>query len=453
MSWQWWQKNKKEPSPVNMETKGPEFKVVVADFYDNISSLGAINLAKALNNCEGLAASSYTQSFDHSFLNLENRNIFELIETGNAILSETKSDVLVWGYREKQRLRLNFQNLKQYSGGDNSFVSVMDSFYLPASFLDDEEGVMPAELILLLYGAVVSTINNPSRQYRIYKKYLLKKITHRLSQIDSASSLGLEYLPYVLNFLGIIYLSMAYDSKYDTDFKIVRDLFENALKYQDKIINSTYIGCIHYHLGQLFDCATKYMENRPSSYYRGAIRHYQTAQKHLSKYAYPYDYGYVCCKLSDLYVNYWKQTEDLQALRDAVFQLREAEKIYTQALFPDFWGMIEERLGYLLHNLGFLTDSAELSNMAIIAYQNRQKIVTEKNDPLLWAEIQEKIGSIHYQIGRNKSDVSTLEEALSCFHDALYIYENNGASAKIKQIKFDISKTYRLIEELKEIPD
>lgn len=449
-----WQKlfSRQPETPVSGDAivSGPLFRITVADFYDNISSSGAQKLAQALNTCEGINVAAYNENFDHSFLNLESRNIFDLIDTGQTILRQTGAEVLVWGYRDKGHIRLNFQNISQYEDSGNAFISLMDSFYIPAEILDENETEIPPELLLLLYGAVVSTINNPAKECQIYKKYLLKKIVHQLSQIDSAQSLGLEYMPYILNFLGIIYLSVAYESAYADDFKIVKNLFEDALKHQSQILQPTHIGCIYYHLGQLYDSATRYMGEHPSSYFRGAIKNYQTAQKYLSKYTYPYDYGYICYKLSGLYVSYWKQSEDTQALRDAVFQLREAEKVYTLALFPDFWSRIEGALGYLLHNLGHMTKSAEICNLAINAYKNQQKVVTEKNNPQLWAEIQEKIGSIFYLQGRNRDDIGATEEALSCFHDALYIFEKMSVPSKVKQLKFDISRAYQTLADLKD---
>ena len=433
----------------NTEANQPRFKIVVADFYDNSSSNGATNLSAALKNCEGLSVITYNENFDHSFLNLESRNIFDLIDTGNSILEQNHADAIVWGYRDKDRIRLNFQAPYQYEGKGNAFISLMDCFYLPAELLDGSTPQLSADLILLLYGTVISTVNTTDREKQIYKKYLLKKISYQLSQIDSLQSLEDNYLPYVLNILGIIYMSLAYDSQHQEDFKIIKDLFSSALQHQNQILHPTHLGCIYYHLGQLYDCATNY-NNHPASYFRNSIKNYQLAQKYLSKYTYPYDYGYICYKLSNLYVNYWKQTEDIQALRDAVFQMREAEKIYTQTLFPDFWAHIQGALGYLLHNIAHLTKSDELYNLAIDAYQNQQKIITEKKEPLSWGYIQEKIGHIYYLQGRKNNAASLLEEALSCFHDALFVYENAQMLSYIKQIKIDIEKAHLLLSEIKE---
>lgn len=244
-----------------------------------------------------------------------------------------------------------------------------------------------------------------------------------------------------MNFLGIIYLSYAFDKSDGRDFKIVKSLFDTAIKHQDLITSPIHLGCIYNHLGQLYDCATRYMDKNPAAYFKGAIEYYRLAQKYLSKYTYPYDYGYISYKLSKLFFNYWRQKEDIQALRDAVFQLREAEKIYTYALFPEFWAEIQGQLGYLLSLLGSFTKSEDISELAIASYKNRQKVITERRDPLLWAECSENIGDIYYRIGRNKADRAALEEALEHFHDALYIFENAQLSERIKKLTTDIART------------
>ena len=269
------------------------------------------------------------------------------------------------------------------------------------------------------------------------------------TQTGSAMAVSLmsffNYLPYIMNFLGIIYLSYSYDNHQEKDFKIVRNLFDTALKHQDLIKNPIHLGCIYYHLGQLYDSATQNMVHRPMSYYRDAITFYRQAQKHLSKYNYPYDYGYISYKLSELFFNYWKQKNDIQALRDAVFQLRESEKIYTYAQFPEFWSELQGRLGYLLSLLGSFTNSEEICELAIASYKNQQKVITERRDPLAWARIQEDIGEIYYRLGKESADKDLLEEALEYFHDALYIFENAEDEDEIKKLNTHIAKTSQIL--------
>ena len=207
------------------------------------------------------------------------------------------------------------------------------------------------------------------------------------------------------------------------------------------------MGCIYKHLGQMNDCASQNNTHRTNIFFRDAVRNYQQAQRYLGKYTYPYDYGYICYKLAHLYFAYWKQKQDLQALRDAVSQLREVENIFTMPLFPEFWANIEGELGYLLSLLGNITHSSDIKQLAISSYKNRQKIMNEKREPIAWAEAQEHIGQIHYQIGSEQDNREHLEDALECFHDALYIYENASLQNKIQQMLIAIAKTDRALKE------
>lgn len=421
------------------------FKVVVIEFSDNVESSSGEVIARLLSGKEGLSVSYFDEPFNKSFLNLESRNLFDLMDKGQDILYKTGADILVWGYRENDKLRLNFQTDKQYEKEGCAFVSLLDSLYLPATAINNDHHEFPEALSNLIYGAVISSINIFSKEANIRKRYLLKKTIDRLSKDNSAKTLSIEYMPYVMNFLGIIYLSYAYKNNDEKDFNIVKNLFETAIKHQDLISSPIHLGCIYYHLGQLYDSASENMSKKPSTYFKGAINYYRQAQKYLSKYNYPYDYGYISYKLSHLFLNYWKQKDDLQALRDAVFQLREAEKIYTYALFSEFWANIQGELGHMLSLLGSITKSEEISEIAIASYKNQQKVISEKRDALLWAQIQEDIGEIYYRLGKEGYDKALLEESLEYFHDALYIFENGNFTDKTNKLNISIAKASQII--------
>lgn len=416
------------------------FKAVVIEFSDSVESRSGEIIAKQMESKEGLNVAYFDEPFSKTFLNLDSRTLFDLIDKGQEIIDKTGADVLVWGYREGEKIRINFQNTSQYEKEDNAFISLMDSFYIPADIAGHPDSFPPA-LGNLIYGAIVSAINPADKQAKIQKKFLLKKIIHLLSQDNSAKTLSIEYMPYVMNLLGIIYLSYAYDRGDGKDYKIVKNLFDTALKHQDLIKNPIHLGCIYNHIAQLYDSAGEYSERRPESHFRNAINYFRQAQKYLSKYNYPYDYGYISYKLSHLFFNYWRRKEDIQALRDAVFQLREAEKIYTYALFPEFWANIQGELAHMLALLGSFSHSEDISELAIACYKNRQKVITEKRDPLSWAKIQESIGEIYYRLGKNKADRALLEEALEYFHDALYIFENMELEEDARKITTNIAKT------------
>ena len=416
-----------------------KFKVVVIEFSDNVESRSGEIIAKKLQQQEGLEVSYFEDPFPKNFLNLDNRTLFDLIDKGLNIIDHTHADVLIWGYREGDKIRINFQNAKQYEKDDNAFISLMDSFYIPADLSSSEVDFPPA-LNNLIYGGVISSIIPHNKDTQIQKKFLLKKIINSLSKDNSAKSLSIEYMPYIMNLLGVIYLSYAYDRGDGKDYKIVKNLFDTALSHQDLIKNPIHLGCIYNHLGQLYDASSEYSIKRPINHLRNAISYFRQAQKYLTKYNYPYDYGYISYRLSQLFYTYWRQKDDIQALRDAVFQLREAEKIYTYALFPEFWANIQGELAHMLSLLGNFSNSEELCELAIASYKNRQKVITEKRDPLEWANIQTRIGEIYYRLGKNSEDKSLLEEALEYFHDALYVYEDKQMTEETKKVSTDIAK-------------
>ena len=433
----------------NLDTPlfAPKFKILIIEFSDNVEGNSGERITRLIKDKEGIEVHYFDEPFNKNFLNFDSKELFDWIDRGQTIIDRTGADAIVWGFREGNKLRLNFQSTNQYESNRKIFISLMDSLYVPAINLNDSEQI-PSSVINLIHGAIISTVEAKDKEIKIYRKYLLRKIIDRLINDDSAKSLSIEYMPYIMNFLGIIYLSYAFENKDDKDFKIIKNLFETAIKHQDLITNPIHLGCIYYHLAQLFDCASNNINKNPMIYFKGAIEYYVQSQKYLSKYNYPYEYGSICYRLSSLYFSYWKQKSDLQALRDAVFQLRESEKIYTYALFPEFWANIQENLGHLLSILGNMTSSNEISALAIDSYKNRQKIITEKKDPLSWAKTQSEFGDIFYRLGKSNQNKELLEDALEYFHDALYIFENAKLDDETKKLSVNIAKTSQYISVL-----
>lgn len=420
-----------------------KFNVVVIEFAENVENSSGEILTALLHTIPYLSVHYFNEPFNKNFLNLEGRTFFDFIDKGQTILDKTKADVLIWGYREDDKIRLNFQTSYQYEKNNTSLISLIDSLYLPAAIFDAATQ-FPKPILNLILGAIIASINTPAKTTEIQQKYLLKKIIHVLSSDNSAKNMPLSDLPYIMNFLALIYLSYCKQNNNLKEFKIVNNLLETAVKHQDLIKNPLHLGCIYNHLGQLHAAALKTVENS-TKHFKGAIGNYQRAQKYLGKYTYPYDYGFISFKLSDLLYDFWKQKEDLQALRDSVFNLREAEKIFTYALFPEFWADIEGELGHRLSVLGSLTKNNAIAELAIAAYKNQQKIITENRDPFLWAAIQENIGNIYYRLGKENDDKDSLEESLEYFHDALYIFENMDIADSVKRLTSSIAKSSNLL--------
>lgn len=439
-----------KPKAVSEETLSEEdvlrinFKVIVIEFSENVENASGEILTALLRSKNFLSVHYFNEPFPKGFLNLEGRSFFDFIDKGQTILDKTKADVLIWGYRENDKIRLNFQTASQYEKGNSSFVSLLDSLYLPASIFDTAEN-FPKSILNLIVGGIIASLNINNKQAAVSQKYLLKKIIHTLSEDNSAKNMALEYIPYIMNFLALIYLSYCRRSDSEKEFKVVNNLLETAIKHQDLIKNPLHLGCIYNHLGQLHASAVHSLTNNPAKHFKGAIGNYQRAQKYLGKYVYPYDYGFISFKLADLLYDFWKQKEDLQALRDSVFNLREAEKIFTYPLFPEFWADIEGELGHRLSLLSSLTKNNAIAELSVSAYKNQQKIITEKRDPYSWACIQENIGNIYYRLGKENDDKDWLEESLEYFHDALYIFENMELEDNVRRLTISITKSSDLL--------
>ena len=106
------QKNDKEPS---VEIK---FKVIVVEFYDPTNSSNGKKLVSLLANRAEFETKYLLPDFDLSFLNMESRNLFDLIDHGQNILDKTEADVLIWGCRQNNHLRLNIQIPHQYENNE-----------------------------------------------------------------------------------------------------------------------------------------------------------------------------------------------------------------------------------------------------------------------------------------------------------------------------------------------
>lgn len=421
-----------------------KYNCVVVEFAETLDSSSGEILAALLRSQKNLNVSYFNEPFNKSFLSLEGRTFFDFIDKGQAILDKTKADVLIWGCREGTQIRLNFQTSQQYEKGMKTFLSLLDSLYLPAQIFDDVTAFPPA-IVNLIVGAIVAAAPADSKQRQIQQKFILKRIVDQLSKSDSAKLMPVEYLPYIMNFLALIYMTYCQNSSEEKDFKIVSKLLKIAVDHQDLIKNQMHLGCIYSHFGQLHVLAAGTNSNHIVKHYKAAVANYQLAQRYVGKYVYPYNYGFISYQLSNTLYDYWRQVKDIQALRDAVFNLREAEKIFTYTIFPELWAEIEGLLGQRMNVLSSQTHNNAIAELAINAYKNQQKIITEKRDPFAWASIQENIGNIYYRLGREAQDNTLLEESLEYFHDALYIFENMDLSENTKRVTTNIAKTSDLL--------
>jgi len=372
--------------------------------------------------------------FPKGFLNLQGRNFFDFIDQGNRILAENNSDIVIWGYEESGKIRLNFQTPSQYVIPNELSFSLLDGLFVPLSYFADVSK-FSASLLLMIYGIIVAAITPVTNEQKQHKPGILKEIIQLLSADTSPKDLSREFMPFIMNMLGKIYLSNAQNNFQQKDVEIIESLLSAALKNTQYLHLPIYYGCIYNNLGQLYETAFGCLKENKAEYLKSAIKFYREAQKYMTR-NYPYDYGIIAYHLSRLHFEFWKKSDDLQALRDAVAQLREAEKVYTLAQFPQSWCHVEEKLGYYLCCLGSNIKSNEIMQLAVTAYQNQQKIYGQYDFPKEWAKVQEEIGNVYYMLGKDNDDDNFMYEARNYYNSALEVHsklKDKEAAENIRQ--------------------
>ncbi len=417
-------------------------KIVVVDFAEYGNYGFARGFARLLQKNTNFNVRYFDEPFEKNFLNLQGRNFFDLVDAGNTILQKLNADVVAWGYQENENIRLNFQTANAYSDWDHVTCSILESIYVPAEYFE-HVNFFPEVLENIINGIIATAISEQRIDLRHLKQKLLKNIISKFNTGHTASNDKLLLSPYVMNATGLIYLSYAQNELSQKTFNSIKELFNNALAYQNEITQNVHIGCIYKNIAQLYETALKQEMGGYWVLFREAITNYRTAQKYLDHYNYPYDFALISFKLSQLYFRYWKFANDTQALRDAVYFLREAEKTYTKIAFPELWSKIEGYLGYYLSLLGMFSKNADISMLAIKSYQNKQQVYRKELYPVMWAKIQENIANVYYNIGKIGKDRNAFSEALDYYKSALKIYENKKMQNEITIVNNSMDKVMK----------
>lgn len=418
------------------------FKVAVIDFASTNDLSYGKHFAEILKQNPMFEVEFCDEQFSKSFLNFQGRNFFDFIDKGNKILRRTHSDVVIWGYEEYGKIRLNFQTSNQYNIPNSPTFSLLDSLFLPLNYLLEVKN-FPSALELLISGIIVAGTTPVTNLQKENQAKILSDIIKKLAKNTTPKDISREFMPYIMNMLGKIYLINNLKSLNENDVKIVSDLFETALKNKQYMRLPIYYGIIYANLGQLYEQAYQ-IAHKDEQYLRLAISYYQSAQKNMGK-NYPYDYGQITYHLALLYFEFWKYSADLQALRDAVANLREAEKIYVSSQFPRTWCHIEGLLGNYLTALGSRADSPEIMQMAINSYKRQQTLYGLNEYPLQWADLQEKIGNVFYLLGKANDDDNFMVEALNYFNSAISVYKELKLKDKVAEAKRNTDKVHNYI--------
>ncbi len=417
-------------------------KIVVVEFVEYGSFGFGKSMVRLLEKNPRFNVRYFDEPFDKTFLNLQGRGFFDLVDAGNMILQKLNADIIVWGYQENENVRLNFQTANVYSDWENVSSSILESLFVPAEYFE-HISFFPEILENLINGMVASAISEQRIDLRYLKQKLLKNTVARFSSATAESNSNLMFSPYIMNATGLIYLNYAQRELTQKTFNTVKELLNNALSYKNKIMQNFHLGCIYKNLGQLYETALKQDLDNYWVLFREAITNYRTAQKYLDHYNCPYDFAMISFKLSQLYFRYWKFSNDIQALRDAVYFLREAEKTYTQISFPELWSKIEGYLGFYLSLLGLFSKSNDISKLAIKSYKNKQTVYRKELYPVAWAKIQENIANVYYNIGKNAKDRTALSEAIDYYQSALKVYESKKMRQDIIVVNNSMDKVMK----------
>lgn len=430
--------NKKVKEPQTTDLK--KIKTVVVAFEDEcINNSGKI-LSEYLSENRYLSVSYYDEAINKSFLDLQSRNFFDFIDTGKSILKRTNADIIIWGYREKDKIRISFQTYSQYDMQKTFDFSILNSLYLPLSYFQERK--LEKTMENLIFAAILTAINDSE-----YVS-LLKQTVQQINSSSPPNDLSIKCMPYILNLLALTYFNSVVDDLNVNNMKVVVSIFKNALDYNKKEIQSVLNGVIYTNLGQVYQQAAENLKNNKYNNCKKAIDFYTLAQKYYNRHTYPYDFGNTVYKLSNLYFDYWKYTSDIQSLRNAVFYLREAQKVFTKIMFPKIWAKIQKKLGLYLSMMAVFSKNDEIARIAIENYKNYQTIYNAEKFPVEWANAQENIGNIYFECAKIYKNEEYFEEAIKYFTEAADVYQQKQLSDEFNRISVCIDKSDKYIANL-----
>lgn len=418
----------------------PKIRLTIVAFEDDCVTNSGYILSQHLSQNDLLEISYYNEPINKNFLDLQSRNFFDFIDSGKNILKKTNADILIWGYRKQNKIRLNFQTKNQYDEQVYLNFSILNSLYLPLEYFQDNK-LNPTILNLIL-----ATILTAMR--RTEDIPALRQIVAKINNSTPPKDLSSSYMPYILNLLALTYLHSIRTNLTFADVKITSSIFKNALSCCKNETKSIFTGIIYANFAQLYHLASETHVKDKYTNCKFAIDFYTLAQKYFNRHTYPYDFGYTAYKLSKLYFDYWKYTSDIQFLRNAVFQLREAQKVFTKIIFPKIWADIQKDLGLYLSMMAVFSHSIEIAKIAIENYQNYQTVFSKEKYPSEWAVAQESIGNIFFECGKIYQNEDYFEKAAAYYIDAANIYKFLSQETDIKRLERYIKKSDNYISNI-----
>ncbi len=414
----WFQKSKEKSDLQNNQNDDlKKIKVVLLGPINGMAVGPKDILQKSLSQADFLDFSFEEALLFENFSDIDHQNFFDFWDKGCDALKRHQADVLLRFDQVQNQIRLSFQSENMYQKNE-VFFSCVHNLFLPVSFFNDD--MLPTQISAILLATILSLALKKDEKYKSY----LKKIMLLLGQKKLPDEIEASYVPHILVFLVLNYLSFKKESFTKEDMALTLTLMQAAQKNLYKTQDLTVEGMIYFALGQIYLCSSKEKNADALIFIGRAIDYFKKSLKFFGRYAYPYDYAQVSLILADLYIKLFNLTDDNQALRDAVFQLRAAEQILTFALKPVLWAEIEEKLGFCFSVLSSKSNSEDIALMAVNHYQNRQKVYTLEKHPKFWADSEKEIADVYYYLGKHNMIESYLEKAIDSYNKAFQIYQN-----------------------------
>ena len=426
-------KSQKKAAGNLVEQQIAKIKVLVS-FCDETAYLQGQKILTLVKAQSFVDATSSTESGSKYIAAFENNNFFDLWDSGLDLLKKYQSDVLLRVFALQNRIHIKFQNTRMYQSDKIPFFSVLNSLDLPLTYFQSEQ--MPAQISALIVNIIIALSGADNVMYR----NTFTKNLKFLSQNKMPDNTPNAFLPNMLNFLALMYMTHKYETFRQRDATPVLNLLKSAFKnadLNDVIVQGNLYAC----LGQMYQCALADQNADAYLLIRRATQSYKKALKYFNRYVFVYDYGRLSLVLSNLYFKFYRLSDDNQALRDAIAHLREAEQIFTMSGHPFVWAVIQDRLGKYLSLIGAKSLNLEIGQMAVECLKNKQKVYTKEYAPDMWAQTEADIGEIYDHLGRGHFNIGLLEKALTCYESAIEVFQSLSQTTKVHELEITILRT------------
>ena len=423
--------NKQDQPP---QTEPQAIRVVITGVDQNETIPFKKVIAENLKAFDLFSVAFENEQETENFLNLDNKNFFDFLDSGLKILSTHQADILIRIYHQKNNIRLNFQTANIYERNDVPFFSLLNSLYLPLSCFKQEK--LPQAISTLIASTLVALNIEKDKRFEA----LISHLVDILSKNKIPQEIEAEFVPHILNFLALNYLCARPNGLEKQDVQSLLNLLDFAFKHVLKNDDVLLKGHLLTTLGQMYQASIGGKKADAYILLQRAIESYKRAQKHFNRYVFPYDYGRLSLVLAKLYFQFFKLSDDGQTLRDAVFHLREAEKIFTFAAFPEKWAQIQKDLGIYLLLLSSRSNNEEIAELAVQSFKNVETVFEKQKYPEKFADMQIQIGNLYYYLGKNISNKEYLEKAADYYTEAFDVFAKLQKKDRLTEIESYLEK-------------